>query len=379
MAASPLDLRQDLPLRNERPPLEPPPGAPAPKEAMPLAGEARMGALRSAAALLREHGVDPLRILAECGLPPSAFEEPDLSIPFRAAACLVQRGAWAVQRPDFGLLMGQRLDFADLGLLGLLVQRAPTVGDALDRLVRFFHLEDRGSVAYLSRPEPRLAALGYAVYDADTPGLGMFYDMVMAMAMTILRALCGPAFRAAEVHLAHTAPTDLAPYRRCFRAPIVFDAPHSEVHFEVRWLAAANAGADAIGKALAQGVAREFAHKTDRSLTETVRGVVRTLLMRGSLSGPGVAAALGLHERTLRRRLVAEGASLLELIAEARFDVARQLLQETRLPLANIADALGYAEASNFVRAFRGWAGCTPGRWRGEYASSATAPASVRR
>jgi AraC-like DNA-binding protein len=66
----------------------------------------------------------------------------------------------------------------------------------------------------------------------------------------------------------------------------------------------------------------------------------------------------------MRRRLSAEGSGLLELMAEARFDVARQLLHETRLPVNDIADALGYADASAFVRAFRGWAGCAPARWR---------------
>lgn len=372
-------------MRNEHQPPEPEPepvpvpGIAAPRAAMPQAGEVRMGPLRPAAALLREHGVEPLPILVECGLPPGAFEEPDLRIPFRAAACLVQRGAWAARRPDFGLLVGQRLDFADLGLLGLLVQRAPTVGGALDSLVRFFHLQDRGSVAYLSRPEPRLAALGYAIYEADTPGFGLVHDMRMAMAMITLRGLCGPAFRAAQLQLAHTAPTDMAPYRRFFGAPVVFDAPHSELRFESRWLAATNAGADAIGHALARGLAREIAAGTERRLTETVRGVVRTLVMSASLSGPGVAAALGLHERTLRRRLAAEGSNLQGLIAEARFDVARQLLHQTRLPLADIADALGYAEASAFVRAFRGWAQCTPGRWRGTNASAAPAAAGIRR
>jgi AraC-like DNA-binding protein len=34
------------------------------------------------------------------------------------------------------------------------------------------------------------------------------------------------------------------------------------------------------------------------------------------------------------------------------------------VPLDEIADVLGYAELSAFVRAFRGWAGCPPGQWR---------------
>lgn len=331
---------------------------------LPRSGEVRIGPLRPVAALLREHGVDPVGALAACGLPTTAFDDPDRRIPFRTAARLLQQGAWLTGRPDFGLRVGERLDFADLGVLGMLAQRAPSVGGALDSLVRFFHLQDRGSIVYLSRPDAALAAVGYAIFDADTPAIGMAYDTVIAMVMTALRGLCGPAFRVVEVQLAHAAPADATPYRRYFGVPVAFDVAHSEVRFAAHWLGARNVGADAIGLAAARAAARGAAAGSDRRLAEAVRGVVRALVMGGSLNGPAVAAALGVHERTLRRRLAAEGSGLLELIAAERFDVARQLLHETGLPLKDIADALGYADASAFVRAFRGWAGCTPGQWR---------------
>jgi AraC-like DNA-binding protein len=48
----------------------------------------------------------------------------------------------------------------------------------------------------------------------------------------------------------------------------------------------------------------------------------------------------------------------------ARYQLACQMLQDTQLPLGAIAMALGYADAPAFVRAFRGWAGITPGAWR---------------
>ena len=341
---------------------------------MPDLGEVRIGPLRPVAALLREHGVDPAKVLAACGLPPVTFGDADRRIPFRTAACLLQQTAWTLRCPDFGLRVGARLEFADLGLLGLLAQRAPTVGGALDSLVRFFHLQDRGSVLYLNRPDDGLAAFGYAILDADTPGIGLAYDTVIAMVMTALRGLCGPSFQAAEVHLAHAAPADTAPYRRFFAAPTVFDAPHCEIRFDAKWLHAPSAGADAIAHAAAQRAVREAAAGNGRRLIEAVRGVVRAQVMSGSPSGPVVAAALGLHERTLRRRLDAEGSSLQRLVAEARFDIARQLLRETRLPLQEVGAALGYTEAASFVRAFRGWAGVTPGRWRARAVSVSGRP-----
>ncbi|MBN8492969.1 MAG: helix-turn-helix transcriptional regulator, partial [Burkholderiales bacterium] len=103
-------------------------------------------------------------------------------------------------------------------------------------------------------------------------------------------------------------------------------------------------------------------------MAERARHVARALIMTGALAGDRVADALSLHPRTLRRHLAAEGTSLKAVAAAARFDVARQLLGGTRLPLDEIAEVLGYAELSAFVRAFRGWAGCPPGHWRAEAA-----------
>ena len=51
---------------------------------------------------------------------------------------------------------------------------------------------------------------------------------------------------------------------------------------------------------------------------------------------------------------------------EIRFEIARQLLEDTEVPLAQIAAALGYSEASAFTRAFRRWSGQTPTAWRAE-------------
>jgi hypothetical protein len=68
--------------------------------------------------------------------------------------------------------------------------------------------------------------------------------------------------------------------------------------------------------------------------------------------------------RTLNRRLAACGTTFQTLVEEARFGLARQLLEDTDLPLAQIAATLGYADASAFSRAFRRWSGTAPSRWR---------------
>jgi AraC-like DNA-binding protein len=39
-------------------------------------------------------------------------------------------------------------------------------------------------------------------------------------------------------------------------------------------------------------------------------------------------------------------------------------LRETGAPLVEIAEVLGFADVTAFVRAFRAWARCPPGQWR---------------
>ncbi|MGE3316781.1 MAG: helix-turn-helix domain-containing protein [Planctomycetaceae bacterium] len=47
-----------------------------------------------------------------------------------------------------------------------------------------------------------------------------------------------------------------------------------------------------------------------------------------------------------------------------RFDFACELLGDPRMKIGEIAQELGYADTSNFVRGFRRMTGMTPGEFR---------------
>lgn len=331
---------------------------------LPSDGDVRVATVRPMAGLLRELGHDPAAVFGARGLEATAFDDPERRVPFDLAADLVLRGSQLSGREDFGLLIGERFDFEDFGLLGQLMYRAPTVGEALRDLSRLQHVEDRASVTYLRPSQEGIATLGYSVFDPDTPGVGLVYDLVMAVGMRLLRSIAGPQFRAVEVWLPHAAPRRIRAYRRALGVSLQFDAPRAEIRFEDHWLQAPVAGADALQHERVQRAILAAEAGVPPGLASRTRAAVRALLMVGHVSTPCIAGALGLHERTLRRRLAAEGENLHRVVARARFEVACQLLRETRLGLRDIATALGYAEAAVFVRAFRAWAGCTPGQWR---------------
>jgi AraC-like DNA-binding protein len=76
-----------------------------------------------------------------------------------------------------------------------------------------------------------------------------------------------------------------------------------------------------------------------------------------------VADALHMAVRTLRRRLEAEGTSFRAIVSETKVLLAQELLATGQLTIDQVADRLGYSEASSFVHAFTRWSGVSPGRW----------------
>ena len=95
-----------------------------------------------------------------------------------------------------------------------------------------------------------------------------------------------------------------------------------------------------------------------------VRSVLRTALLTGFASSDQIAALFSIHSRTLNRRLHAFGTSFQRLVDEIRFEIARQMLEDSRMDISQIAMTLDYADASAFTRAFRRWSGATPAQWR---------------
>ena len=67
---------------------------------------------------------------------------------------------------------------------------------------------------------------------------------------------------------------------------------------------------------------------------------------------------------TLQRHLAREGLSFQSLKDELRRDLAIQRLNTSRVPLAELAGELGFADSASFQRAFKKWTGGAPGQYR---------------
>jgi AraC-like DNA-binding protein len=76
------------------------------------------------------------------------------------------------------------------------------------------------------------------------------------------------------------------------------------------------------------------------------------------------AEIAGTTPRTLQRRLGEASRTFSQVLDEARFAVARDLLESTDLKIRDVAHEAGYESASNFTRAFSRYTGVTPRQHR---------------
>jgi len=134
--------------------------------------------------------------------------------------------------------------------------------------------------------------------------------------------------------------------------------------FPARCLDQPVAGADPAARTRLLALAAELDAARPASVTElTIRALARMVIATPP-SSDKVAEVLGIKSRRLRERLEVEGSSVKGLLEDLRCELARQLLEESRLPIGEVAATLHYSKPGAFSRAFKGWTGKTPRAWR---------------
>ncbi len=323
----------------------------------------RVGGALVIAEVLRDFGIDPDEVLREAGIAPQTFADPDNLITYRARGRLM---ACAVKRTGcehFGLLVGQRMNLPSLGLVGLLARSTRDVGTALRSIVSYLHLHARGAVMALEI-DHTLAMLTYDAYQPNVEGSSQTGSGAVAMMVNVMRTLCGPDFLPIEARFSCRTPTDVRPFRRYFQVPLRFDAERYALVFTSDWLGRPVQGADPELERLLQKQIDVLQARHGTEFPEIVRSVLRSALLTGRGSLDQVAELFSMHSRTLSRRLEEYDTGFQELVDETRFEIARQMLEETELSVEQIAEAIGYTGASAFARAFRRWSDMAPAAWR---------------
>lgn len=309
--------------------------------------------------------VGPDDLLAGVGLPPGAETSgwAGAAVDEDAYYSLLERAAGG---DDHALPMryGEAIRADDLGALGLALKTAPTVGDALRRLVRYvLVLSDTLEYELTEQPFGLTFALNGRPHHRR--GAALANECALAAVTAMLRQIVGTRLVPREVTFRHAAPPTDRAHREYFGCPVTFGSPVDAIHLTsgqvVQRTLLADDGLSAY--LLAQLDELKDRH-TERSLVEAVRGAVADALPDGQPSKSQIARRLGMSERTLHRRLAEHGESFQSVVTTARRAAAESLLRSGDHSLTDVAFLTGFSDQSAFTRAFKRWTGATPAAFR---------------
>lgn len=309
--------------------------------------------------------LDTLPLLRRAGLARGIVADPDRMIPARSVIHLLEESALAAHCPSLAVRMAERRTVADLGIVSLLIAHQPTLREAFSVMQRYrnrinstlvLQVDERGGVAVVQEQ-----------WALDPPLVSRQSDELALGVLAGLGAwLLGSSWRIAEVHSAHPLPppADSAIYARLFAAPIRFGSDFTGLVLSAALLDLPNPRADAALAAHAKRLTETMMAETARSLEQEVEEAILLQLPEGGASLAATARALGLHPRTLQRRLDASGQPFGAILDAVRRRQTVRHLANPRLTVTDVAALAGYSSLSAFTRWHKQAFGIAPRRTR---------------
>lgn len=310
----------------------------------------------------RERGIDAAGVLARAGIAPSLLESPLARISQRQYALLIRALRRELRDEIWGLLSGP-LPPGSFGQCMRQLVRCATLGEALRDGFAAYHLLLHDFV-------PRLTVQGgsahvqFVLRRASDARLDYALKAFMLFAFNASSWLVARRIPLLEVD--YTAEQTNTETSRVYQVPIRYGQAHVGMSFEARWLdLPVVQSPQSLREFLAGSPANLIVKYRDTSsLTERIRRLLRKRLGSELPSLEEVGDALAVTPQTLRRRLRDEGRGFQQIKDELRRDAAIEYLLHTPLPLLDIANRVGFSEASTFHRAFKQWTGVAPGEYR---------------
>jgi AraC-like DNA-binding protein len=322
-----------------------------------------------------EFGVGRERVLDGTDIDPASLAAPDTRIAAAdhermLANCLRETG-----EPGLALHFGSRIPVVALGVLGYALMCCRNLRELIDILARYHRLIG-GDLAIAIEEDAAEVALRLddGVFEQRVQPTDC--EIFFAAAATTLRQLGLAGSASLRVELAYPEPRHAAQYRERICEDLRFDAGLNRLVIGRSALDLPLQFANPTLLKLYRQQCEDMLHATRRSAGYSA-DVRRWLLGTPGRFPPFEEAAAVLHmsPRTLRRRLGEEGTTYQQIVHELRRQLAETWLRDGMLSVAEIAGMLGYADISNFRRAFIGWTGSSPARYRrGRDAGSRQAP-----
>jgi AraC-like DNA-binding protein len=320
--------------------------------------------LHALVAEMASQGVSIRELVESTGVHPRQFDDPQSLISRRQRLVIYANAERLAKRSDVALRAGARQRVSDFGIFGYALVSSRTLGDALDFC--FKHLWQAGPVLHItSSIDGDVGVMRSHHPDSLGDLLPFVAEFWRSSNHSILSRVLEAPFPSVRMLLPYPAPVHWRLYEEMFNCPVEFDAGVMEWHYDAHSRALPLPNANHMTALLCENFCDQLLSNNDPR--SDLAQSIRTLLV----NRPGhfanideIADQLGISPRTLHRHLASEGLSYQVLVDDMRQTLAIEYLERTSMAIENIAERVGFSDASNFRKAFKKWTGITPSEFR---------------
>jgi AraC-like DNA-binding protein len=312
---------------------------------------------------MEELGLSPSAVLRRAGLPQAFADQPRVLLKTEELFALWRAVGEVSSNPAIGLLLGTENRTERFHPVSLAALSSENFGAAINRMARYKQLTCPEEIRQEKDQEEWSIEFRWLLADEIEPPV--LLECAFAWVLSIGRH--GTGTRLSPLRVEFTQPrAHVKTIERHLSCPVDCGAARNAIVFRAsdaqRPFVTRNAELLAM---LAPQFEEELKQEnTGENFTERVRVAIQQKLTGRRPTIEDIAGALHISSRTLQRRLQDEGSSFQSVLDDARHQLARHYLNNSVLELNEAAYLLGYEDGNSFVRAFRGWEGVPPARWR---------------
>ncbi len=315
----------------------------------------------------QDTGLDLEPLLLKSGISRSELERAGTRLPVEKAARLLNYCRLALQDETHGKL-DRPVDLGSFRLTALATVHLRTLGRALQRFLEHVNVR-KNSI----RLELHITGRSANVEITQLPGQKIadcsMTDMHLTVAHRFIGWLCGDYVPLDQIKLGFPPPDYRDEHHYLYYgAPVLYNQSKSSMGFSADYLNNPIIQNEASVENYVRRAPLDVFLPQDLSgeLTRAVRKQVHASLTkdRSLPTLEHLASLLDFAPQTLRRRLHEERTSYHDIKLQVRRDIAVHHLSHDHSSIENIAEKVGYTEASAFTRAFKEWTGLSPLEFR---------------
>ena len=321
----------------------------------------RAGSLWGYPQLTRFLGHEPGPLLAEAGITEADLDDPDRYISRPAVVELLELSAKRFKCSDFGLRLGSMQDIYVLGALAFAVRNAPDLRGALETMIRHINYHAPLSSIQIEPGDNAQEERIVVYHEGDEPdSTAQMTERALSLFCRVDDHLAGKRVHATRILFAHARVSSSDVYAQYFSVTPEFHAPVTGICMSRRELALPVTTANPQLHAIVERYLEINAPTPESDVRRRVREAIVQIMRRDNATIEEVAALLKTHPRTLQRRLTAAGTTFERARDDVRKYMAEIYLANDVVPLAYVAQLLGYANQSVLTRSCVRWFGKTP-------------------